>query len=115
MDHFFRFAGIATGNSFIDGTKGFVQALVVCCGAVTNLAGSDCQFCIVFGIEFLAVGIGCFLLTSIGCSMVSGVVMGIDGWPAKGGLSTSCTVNVAHVLVSAMGVGSFWASWTTVH
>ena len=31
------------------------------------------------GIAFLAVGHACFVLTSIGSSMIAGVVMGIDG------------------------------------
>ena len=33
-----------------------------------------CSACF-FRIEFLAVGFDCFVLTSIGCSMVAGVVM----------------------------------------
>ena len=55
-ERFVWFADLATGNSFIDGTNGFVHALVVCCGAGTIFAGSAFLFCIVFGIEFLAVG-----------------------------------------------------------
>ena len=73
---FVRFADVATGNSFIDGTNGFVQSLVVCCGEDTTFTGSDFLFCIVFGIEFLAVGFGCLVLTFIGSSMV--VVCGVD-------------------------------------
>ena len=57
---FVQFADVATGNSFIDGTKGFVQALVVCCGADTTFTGSDFLFCTVFDIEFLAVGFGTY-------------------------------------------------------
>ena len=53
---------------------------MVCCGAGTTFASSDFLFCIVFGIEFLAVGFDCFVLTSIVCSMVAGMVMGIDGY-----------------------------------
>ena len=78
-----------------DGTKGFVQALVVCCGADTTFTGSDFLFCIVFGIEFLAVSFGsCLVLTFIGSSMV--VVCGVDDYSEKGRFSTSCMVSVAH-------------------
>ena len=105
-DRFVRFADVAIGNSFIDGTHGFVHALVVCCGAGTTFAGSDFLLCIVFGIEFLAVGFDCFVLTSIVCLMVVGVVMGIDGLHETGRFSTSCTVNVAHALSSGMGAVS---------
>ena len=104
-DRFVQFVDITTGNSFIDGTKGFVHALVVCCGARTTVAGSDFLFCNVFGIEFLAVGLEFFVLTSIVCLMVVGVVMGIDGLHETGRFSTSCTVNVAHVFASGMGAG----------
>ena len=62
---FVRFGDVANGNSIIDGTKGFVQALVVCCVADTTFTGSGVLFCLVFGIEFLAVCFGCFVLTSI--------------------------------------------------
>ena len=48
---------------------------MVCCGAGITFAGSDFLFCIGFGSEFLAVGFGCLVLTSIGCSML----VGIDG------------------------------------
>ena len=95
-DRFVRLADVATGNSLIDGTNGFVHAFVVCCGAGTTVAGSDFLFCIVFGIEFLAIGFHCFVLTLIVCLMVVGVVMGIDGLHKTGRFSTSCTVNVAH-------------------
>ena len=104
-DRFVRFADVATRNSFIDGTNGFVYALVVCCGAGTTVAGSDFLFCIVFGIEFLADGFDCFVLTSIVCLMVVGVVMGINGLHETGRVSTSCTVNVAHAFASGMGAG----------
>ena len=50
----------------------------------------------VFGVEFPAVGFACFVLTSIVCLMVVGVVMGIDGLHETGRFSTFCTVNVAH-------------------
>ena len=62
-------------------------------------------FCFVFGIEFLAVGFDCFVLTSIVFLMVAGVVMGIDGLHETGRFSTSCTVNVAHAFASGMGAG----------
>ena len=104
-DRFLRFADVDKGNFFIDGTNGFVHALVVCCGAGTTFAGSDFLFCIVFGIEFLAVGFDCFVLTSIVCSMAAGVVMGIDGLSEKGRFSTSCAVNVAHEFANGMGAG----------
>ena len=74
-DRFVRFSYVANGNSIIDGRKGFVQALVVCCGADITFTGSDFLFCIVFGIEFLAVCVGCLVLTFIGSSMV--VVCGV--------------------------------------
>ena len=57
---------------------------MVCCGSGTTLDFTDFLFCTVFGIELFAVGFNCFVLTSIGCSMVAGVVMGIDGWHKKG-------------------------------
>ena len=104
-DRFVRFTDVPTGNSFIDGTNGFVHALVVCCGTGTTFTDSDFLFCIVFAIEFLAVGFDCFLLTYIVCSIVVGVVMGIDGLHEKGRLSTSCTVNVVHAFASGMGAG----------
>ena len=104
-DRFVQFADVATGNSFIDGTNGFVHALVVCCGVGTTFAGSDFPFCIVFGIEVLAVGFDCFVLTSIVCLMVVGLVMGFDGLHETGRFSTSCMVNVAHAFASGMGAG----------
>ena len=104
-DRCVRFADIATGNSFIDGTNGFVHVLVVCCGAGTTFAGSNFLFCIAFGIEFIAVGFDCFVITSIVCSMVAGVVMGIDGLHEKDRFSTFCTVNVVHTFVSGIGAG----------
>ena len=62
-DRFVRFADVAIGrNSFIDGTNGFVHALVVCCGAGTTFAGSGFLFCIVLGVKFLAVGFDCLYL-----------------------------------------------------
>ena len=61
--------------------------------------------CIDFGIEFLAVGFDCFVLTSIVCLMVVDVVMGIDGLHETGRFSTSCSVNVAHAFSSDMGAG----------
>ena len=78
-DRLVRFADVATGNSFIDG---FPQALVVGCGADTIFSGADFLFCIVFGVEFLAVGFACLVLTSIGSSVV--VVCGIDVFSEKG-------------------------------
>ena len=65
-DRFVRFPDVATENSLFDCTNGFVHALVVCCGAGTTFAGSEFLFCVVFGIEFLAVGFDCFVRTSIG-------------------------------------------------
>ena len=56
-----------------------------------------------FGIEFLAVGLGCLLLTFIGSSMV--VVCGVDGRSEKGRFSTSCTVSVAHAFSVEWGLG----------
>ena len=81
--------------------------LVVCCGAGTTFPGSDFRFCIVLGIEFLAVGFDCFVLTSIVCMMdvVMDVVMGIDGLHETGSFSTSCTVNMVHAISSRMGAG----------
>ena len=81
-DRFVRFADVANGNSIIDGTKSFVQALVICYGADTTFTGSDFLFCIVFGIEFLAVCVGCLVRTFIGSSMV--VVCGVDECSEKG-------------------------------
>ena len=104
-DHFVRFADVATGNTLIDGMNGFVHALVVCCGAGTTFSGSEFLFCIVYGIEFLAVGFDCFVLNSIGCSMVAGVVMGFDGLHEKGRFYTSYTVNVVHAFTSDIGAG----------
>ena len=60
-DRFVLFADVATGNSFIDGTNGFVHALMVCCRAGTTFDGSDFLFCIVLGIEFHAVDFDCFV------------------------------------------------------
>ena len=104
-DRFVRFADVATGHSFIDGTNGFVHALVVCCGAGITFAGSDFLFCFVIGMEFLAVGFDCFVLTSIVCLMVVGVVMGVVDLHETDRFSTSCTVNVAHAFASGMGAG----------
>ena len=78
MDRFVLFADVPTGKSFIDGKNGFFHALVVCCGEGTTFAGSNFLFCIVVGIEFLAIGFDCFVLTFIVCLMVAGVVMEID-------------------------------------
>ena len=72
---FVRFTNVATGNSFIDGTNGFAQALVICCGPVTTFAGSDFLFCTAFGTEFLAVG--SLVLTSF-CTLLV-VARGIYG------------------------------------
>ena len=47
--------------------------------AGTTFAGSNLLLCNVFIIEFLAVCFGCLVLTSTGCSVVAGVVIGIDG------------------------------------
>ena len=94
--HFVRFADVATGNSFIDDTNGFVHALVVCCGPVTTFAGSKFLFCIAFGTEFLAVG--CLVLNSIGTLLV--VVCGVDGVFEKGRFPT-----VAHAFVNGTAVG----------
>ena len=77
---------------------------MVCCGAGTTFAGSDFLFYIVYGIEFLAVGFVCLILTPIGSSMVAGVVVGIDGGPEKCGFFTSCTVNVGYAFVSGIRV-----------
>ena len=74
-DRFVRFTDVATGKSCIDGTNGFVYTLVVCCETGTTFAGFDFLLCIVYGVAILAVG---FVLTSSGCSMVAGVVMGIN-------------------------------------
>ena len=52
-DSIVQFADVDTGNSFIDGTNGFVRALVVCCGAGTTFAGSDFLFCIVLVLSSL--------------------------------------------------------------
>ena len=112
-DRFVLFADVATGNSFIDCTNGFVNLLVVCCGVGTTVTGSDFLFCIVFGIEFLVVGFDCVVFTCI-CLMVAGVVMGIDGWHERGRVSTSFMVNVAHAFASGMGAcesGSVRLSW----
>ena len=103
-DSFVLFADVATGKSSINGTNGFVHALVVCCGAGTIYTFSDFLFCTVFGIEFLAVGFDCFVLTSIGFSMVAGVVMGIDGWHEKGQFFPPCMVNVAHAFTSGIAI-----------
>ena len=43
-DRFVRLAAVASGNSIIDGTKGFVQALGICCGAETTFTGSGFLF-----------------------------------------------------------------------
>ena len=102
-DRFVRFADVATGKSFIDCTNGFVHALMVCCGAGPIFAGSDFLFCIVFGIQFLAVVFDCFALASIGCSMFAGVVMGIDSWLENCRFSTSCTDNGAHAFARGIG------------
>ena len=72
---FVRFADVATGNSFIDGTNGFVHALVIWCGPVTTFSVSDFLFFIAFVTEFLAVG--CLVLTSFGALLV--VACGVDG------------------------------------
>ena len=100
-DRFVRFADVTTGNSLIDGTNGFVHALVICCNPVTSFAISDFLFCTVFGTEFLAVG--CLIFTSYGALLV--VACGADGVLEKGRFSTSCTVNVAHAFVNGMGAG----------
>ena len=55
---FVRFADVANGKSIVDGTNGFVQALVVGCGADTTFTGSGFLFCLDFGIEFLVVCFG---------------------------------------------------------
>ena len=55
---FVRFADVANGKSIVDGTNGFVQALVVGCGADTNFTGSGFLFCLDLGIEFLVVCFG---------------------------------------------------------
>ena len=55
-----------------------------------------------FGINFITVG---FVLTSIGCSMVACLVMGIDVLHGKGRFSTCRTVNVAHGFSSGIGAG----------
>ena len=57
-----------------------------------------------FSIEFLAVGFGCLVLTSIGSSMVAGVVVGIYV-PEKGRFPTLCTVIVAHAFFIVIGAG----------
>ena len=72
---FVRFADVATGNSFIDSTNGFVHALLICCGPVTTFSVSDFLFCTAFGTEFLAVG--SLVLTSFGGLLV--VACGVDG------------------------------------
>ena len=113
-DRFVRFADVYTVNSFIDGMIGFVHALVVYCWESTTFAGSVFLFCIVFGTEFLAVGCDCFVLTSIVCLMVVGVVMGIDGLHETGRFYTSCTVNVAHAFASGMGAGFLLSCFSMV-
>ena len=101
---FVRFADVATGNSFIDGTNGFVNP---CIGdllwrlPLTTLAVSDFLCYTDFGTEFLAVG--CLVLTSFGALLV--VASGVVGVHEKGRFSTSCTVSVAHALVNGTGVG----------
>ena len=100
IDRFVRFADVAT--------------LVVCCGAGTTFAGSEFMFCIVFGIEFLAVCFDCFVLTSIVCLVVVDVVMGIDGLHETGRFYTSCTVNVAHAFASGMGDGFLMSCFCVV-
>ena len=94
--HFVRFADVATGNSFIDDTNGFVRALVVCCGPVNTFAGSEFLFCIAFCTEFLA--FGCLVLNYIDTLLV--VVCGVDGVFEKGHFST-----VAHAFVNGTGAG----------
>ena len=79
-DPFARFADVATGNSFIDGTNDFVHALVICGGPVTTFSVSDFLFCTVFGTEFLAVG--SLVLTSFGALLV--VFCRVDGGIKKG-------------------------------
>ena len=111
---FVLFADVAIGNSFIDGTNGFVHALVVCCGAGTIFAGSDFLFCMVFGIEFLAVGFDCFVHAFIVCLMAAGVVMGIYGWHERGRVSASFTVNVAHAFDSGMWAGFLLSCFSVV-
>ena len=89
-DRFVLYASVATGNSFINGMKGFVQALVVVMGRVQPF--SVPTSCSVFVIEFLAAAFGCLILTYIGSSMVAGVVVGIDVVIEKVRFSTSCTI-----------------------
>ena len=57
----FQFADVATGSSFIDGRKGFVQVLVIGCVVNTTFDCSDFLISIVCGIEFHAVGFGTYL------------------------------------------------------
>ena len=97
-DCFVRFDDVATGNFLIDGTNYFFRALVFC-GAPTTFAGFDFLFCIVFGIESLAVA---FVLTAIGCLMGADVVIGINCLHEKGRFSTSCAVNVVHAFGRGM-------------
>ena len=98
------FADVVIGNSFIDGTKGFVQVF----GGMLWGGYYLYRFRLpvlhsIFGIEFLAVGFGCLVLTSIGTSQV--VVCRVDGDHEKGRFPTSSTVSVAHVFVNGMGDG----------
>ena len=89
---------VANGNSFIDGTNGFVHTLVVCCVPVTTFSGSDFLFFIAFGTEFLAVG--CLVLTSIG------TLLGLWLLELMVALKRlTCTVSVAHAFVDGMGAG----------
>ena len=102
-DRFVRLAAVASGNSIIDGTKGFVQALGICCGAETTFTGSGFLFWLVFGTESLAVCLGRLVLTSIGSSTFAHC--GVDDGPEKGRFTTSWMVREARAFFNGMGTG----------
>ena len=61
-DCFVGYAAVLKENSFIDGTKGFVQALVVCCGTGVTFAGSGILFWIVLVLNSLMLVLGVWYL-----------------------------------------------------